>query len=201
MGVMMRIVTAALLAALVGLLLHGAVAQAQTAPSGVRTAQAGPTDTLGATAPPRSGACRSIRVKKWRPPSIRNTIRAERGARLHRDLCAGIPAERHGDHAAHELLLAAGLRHSNCSAGRSGSSPRRGRCAMATQAAPQRCDRVRRCTATSEAATGSRDSHSSRWSSYSVRIQFAAAVWRSALWQAAESIAQGRRDPMIPRKD
>ena len=30
-------------------------------------------------------------------------------ARLHRDLCAGVPAERHGDHPAHELLLAARL--------------------------------------------------------------------------------------------
>jgi lipoprotein-anchoring transpeptidase ErfK/SrfK len=36
---MMRIVTAALLAAFAGLLLPGAAAQAQTAPSGVRTAQ------------------------------------------------------------------------------------------------------------------------------------------------------------------
>ncbi len=35
--------------------------------------------------------------------------RPQRGARLHRDLCAGIPAERHGDHPAHELLLATGL--------------------------------------------------------------------------------------------
>ena len=31
------------------------------------------------------------------------------GAGLHRDLCAGIPAERHGDRAAHELLLASRL--------------------------------------------------------------------------------------------
>lgn len=44
-GGMMRIVTAALLAALVGLLLPEAVAQAQTVPSGIRTAQAAPTDT------------------------------------------------------------------------------------------------------------------------------------------------------------
>jgi hypothetical protein len=41
---MMRIGTAALLAALVALLLPGAAAQAQTAPSGIRAAQAAPTD-------------------------------------------------------------------------------------------------------------------------------------------------------------
>ena len=43
----MRIVTAALLAALAGLLLPDAVAQAQTGPAGIRTAQAtpAPTDT------------------------------------------------------------------------------------------------------------------------------------------------------------
>src|SRR2546430_17518286 len=34
---------------------------------------------------------------------------SERGARLQRPLCAGVPAERPGDHAAHALLLAAGL--------------------------------------------------------------------------------------------
>ena len=43
-GVMMRIVTIALLAVSAGLLLTEASAQAQTAP-GVRTAQAAPTDT------------------------------------------------------------------------------------------------------------------------------------------------------------
>jgi hypothetical protein len=42
--VMMRIVTAALLAALGGFLLPETAAQAQTAPSGIRTAQAVPTD-------------------------------------------------------------------------------------------------------------------------------------------------------------
>lgn len=41
---MIRIVTAAWLAASVGLLLPGAVAQAQTASPGIRTAQAAPTD-------------------------------------------------------------------------------------------------------------------------------------------------------------
>ena len=35
--------------------------------------------------------------------------RPQRRARLHRALRAGVPAERHGDHPAHELLLAAGL--------------------------------------------------------------------------------------------
>src|SRR5436190_213742 len=34
---------------------------------------------------------------------------SERCARLHRDLCAGIPAKRHRHHAAHELPLAARL--------------------------------------------------------------------------------------------
>src|SRR4051812_30491392 len=38
--------------------------------------------------------------------------RPERRARLHRDLCAGIPSERHRDHAAHELLLAPRLESS-----------------------------------------------------------------------------------------
>ena len=45
MGVMMRIVMAAWLAALVGLLLPEAAALAQTAPSGARTAQAVSSDT------------------------------------------------------------------------------------------------------------------------------------------------------------
>ena len=35
--------------------------------------------------------------------------RPERGAGLLGDLCKGIPAERHGDYSAHELLLAARL--------------------------------------------------------------------------------------------
>src|SRR6478736_3499685 len=35
--------------------------------------------------------------------------RPQRRARLHRALRAGVPAERHGDYPAHELLLAAGL--------------------------------------------------------------------------------------------
>jgi hypothetical protein len=63
---MMRIVTAAFLAALVGLLLPEAVAQAQTMPSGVRTAQAAPTDVSAQ----RRRAIRRVPVyprQEWRP--------------------------------------------------------------------------------------------------------------------------------------
>ena len=62
----MRIVTAAWLAALVGLLLPGAVAQAQTAASGVRTAQAAPSDTSAQ----RRRAIRRVPVyprDQWQP--------------------------------------------------------------------------------------------------------------------------------------
>ena len=62
----MRIVTAAILAAFVGLL-PGAVAQAQTAPSGMRTAQAVPTDT---SAQQRRRVIRRVPVyprEEWRP--------------------------------------------------------------------------------------------------------------------------------------
>ena len=62
----MRMVTAALLAALVGLLLPGAVAQAQTAASGVRTAQAAPSDTSAQ----RRRAIRRVPVyprDQWQP--------------------------------------------------------------------------------------------------------------------------------------
>ena len=65
---MMRIVTAAMLAAFVGLLLPGAVAQAQTAPPGMRTAQAAPTDM---SAQQRRRAIRRVPVyprEEWRPP-------------------------------------------------------------------------------------------------------------------------------------
>lgn len=68
MGMMMRIVTAALLAALVGLLLPEAVAQAQTVPSGVRTAQPVSTDT---SAQQRRRVIRRVPVyprQEWRPP-------------------------------------------------------------------------------------------------------------------------------------
>ena len=63
---MMRIVTAAFLAAFVGLLLPGAVAEAQTASSGSRAAQAAPTD---ASAQARRGI-RRVPVyprEEWRP--------------------------------------------------------------------------------------------------------------------------------------
>ncbi len=75
--------------------------------------------------PPVSGWRRRLRRTTSRPPrkrpparlrvtpftrltgSIRATIQVHvRGPRLHRDLCAGISAERHGDRAACELLLA-----------------------------------------------------------------------------------------------
>ena len=63
---MMRIVTAALLAAFVGLLPPGAVAQAQTVASGVRTAQAAPTDASAQ----RRRVIRRVPVyprEEWRP--------------------------------------------------------------------------------------------------------------------------------------
>jgi hypothetical protein len=66
-GVVMRIVTAALLAALVGLVAPEAVAQAQTAPSGVRIAQAVPTDMSAQ----QRRAIRRVPVyprEEWRPP-------------------------------------------------------------------------------------------------------------------------------------
>jgi len=65
---MMRIVTAAILAAFVGLSMTGAVAQAQTSPSGMRTAQAAPTDT---SAQQRRRVIRRVPVyprEEWRPP-------------------------------------------------------------------------------------------------------------------------------------
>ncbi len=65
---MMRIVTAALLAASVGLLLPGAVAQAQTAPSGIMTAQAAP--ALTDMSAQRRRAVRRVPVyprEPWRP--------------------------------------------------------------------------------------------------------------------------------------
>jgi hypothetical protein len=68
MGVMMRIVTAAMMAALVGLLLPEAVAQAQTATSGVRTAQAAPAPSDMSAQ--RRRAIRRVPVyprEEWRP--------------------------------------------------------------------------------------------------------------------------------------
>jgi hypothetical protein len=65
---MMRIVTAAMLAALVGLPAPEAAAQAQTAPSGIRTAQAVPTDT---SAQQRRRVIRRVPVyprEQWRSP-------------------------------------------------------------------------------------------------------------------------------------
>ena len=64
----MRIVTAAVSAAFVGLLMSGAVAQAQAAPSGMRTAQATPTDI---SAQQRRRVIRRVPVyprQEWRPP-------------------------------------------------------------------------------------------------------------------------------------
>jgi hypothetical protein len=65
---MMRIVTAAILAAFVGLLAPGAIAQAQTAPSEIRTARAAPTDT---SAQQRRRVIRRVPVyprEEWRTP-------------------------------------------------------------------------------------------------------------------------------------
>jgi hypothetical protein len=63
---MVRIVTASLLAALVGLSLPAAVAQAQTASPGVRTAQAVPTDS----STQRRRALRRVPIyprEQWQP--------------------------------------------------------------------------------------------------------------------------------------
>src|SRR4051794_35229610 len=65
---MMRMMTAALLAALAGFLAPGEVAQAQTAPSTVRTAQTVPTDT---SAQQRRRVIRRVPVyprEEWRSP-------------------------------------------------------------------------------------------------------------------------------------
>ena len=64
--VMVRMVTAALLAALVGLWLPVAAAQAQTAPPGFRTAQAAPTDNSA-----QRRRLRRVPIyprEEWRPP-------------------------------------------------------------------------------------------------------------------------------------
>jgi hypothetical protein len=66
-GAMMRIVTSALLAAFAGLLLAGAGAQAQTAPSGGRTAQASQPTEASAQ---RRRAVRRVPIyprDEWRP--------------------------------------------------------------------------------------------------------------------------------------
>lgn len=64
----MRIVTAAILAALAGLRLPGKVAQAQTAPAGIRAAKAAPTDI---SAQQRRRVIRRVPVyprQEWRSP-------------------------------------------------------------------------------------------------------------------------------------
>lgn len=66
---MMRIVTAAFWAAFAGLWLAGAAAQAQTAPSGVRTAQAAPAPSY--TVEQRRRVIRRVPIyprEEWRPP-------------------------------------------------------------------------------------------------------------------------------------
>jgi hypothetical protein len=68
-GVMMRIVTAALLAGFAGLWLPGAGAQAQTAPSGARTTQAAPPTEASAQ---RRRAVRRVPIypRDERPPEV-----------------------------------------------------------------------------------------------------------------------------------
>ena len=106
---MMRIVTAALLAAFVGLLAaRGGRAGANRAfgdqdragRAGRYVGPATPRDQARADLSARGMATARLSPIQSRPQC---------GARLHRDLCAGIPAERHRDYAAHELLLAARL--------------------------------------------------------------------------------------------
>ena len=110
---MKRIVTVAISAAFAGFLLAGTSAQAQTASTGLRVAQApkpaschGCVRAAAAAAAARAdlsaGGVGARRLSALQP-------RPQRRARLHRDLRAGVPAERHGDHPAHELLLAARL--------------------------------------------------------------------------------------------
>ena len=111
---MMRIRTAAIWVAFAGVFsLLAAGAGAQTAPQGIA-------DRAGVAAcrrpmPPRSSrfggrrrGCGSIPVTRRNPTaSIRAIIPGRNAVRgVQRDLRAGIPAERHGDRAAHELLLA-----------------------------------------------------------------------------------------------
>ena len=78
---MIRIVTAAWLAASVGLLLPGAVAQAQTASPGIRTAQAAPTDM---SAQQRRRGIRRVPVyprEPWRPAVYPATIPGPKAVR------------------------------------------------------------------------------------------------------------------------
>jgi hypothetical protein len=91
---MKRIVTVAIWAAFAGLLLSGTMAQAQTA---------SPEPRVAAARADLSAAGMGAR----RLPALQP--RPQRRARLHRALRAGVPAERHGDHPAHELPLAARL--------------------------------------------------------------------------------------------
>ena len=108
----MRSVTVATGAVLAAIFLTTAAsAQAQTAPSGMRLAQA--SQPVEPAAPRRKP---SIRLRVY--PRLRRRARwglsavfprPQCGAGLHRDLCPGKPAERHGDRAAHELFLASRL--------------------------------------------------------------------------------------------
>ena len=109
---MKRIVTAAAMATLTGFLLPDGGAHAQTATvrrahrAGAETGRHRCVRTAPAAAPPRADLPAGAVGARCLSALQSGT---ECGAQLHRDLCAGIPAERHGDHAAHELLLAARL--------------------------------------------------------------------------------------------
>ena len=109
---MKRIVTVAIWAAFAGLVLPGTMAQAQTASPELRIAAAPEPVGHGCVrAAPAAVAARAdlsaAGMGARRLPALQP--RPQRRARLHRALRAGVPAERHGDHPAHELLLAARL--------------------------------------------------------------------------------------------
>ena len=108
---MKRIVTVAIWAAFAGLLLPGTMAQAQTASPGLRVAQA-PEPAVTDVSAQRRRPLRRVPIyrQEWVPdvyPRYNPGPNAVRDCTAH--LRAGVPAERHGDHPAHELLLAARL--------------------------------------------------------------------------------------------
>ena len=104
---MKRIVTAGLLAAFAGVVLQTESAPAQKAAPGVRVAQAGTVYV----APPRKLRRVPVYPRDHYDPDV--YPRYNPGPNAVREcnayLCAGSAAERHGDHPAHELLLAARL--------------------------------------------------------------------------------------------
>ena len=105
-GVMMRIGTGGNGGGFAGVSCWPCGAPTRNAPSGVRLAQATPPDAPppALTRPPTR-----LRVTPYYRAGRRLSALLSRsgcGARVQRHLRAGIPAERHGDRAAHELPLA-----------------------------------------------------------------------------------------------